>query len=453
MDIIIVVAPTGAGKNYLLKNIADIGFRNAVSHTTRKPRDGEIDGEDYYFIDKETFDTKKDMDQFIETINFGGPDYGLTSGEIKEIIGRGNRPYIIVEPNGLEQILDWFNTYVKDSKNCRIQVVYLDIPRHIRYRNILTELKYLKTNDKIINLEIAIAARNRINRNGDNIKTDMEKYLLTQKFSNIFDGENCFCILVHIDSKKLIDKYIELLHDISTSQLSVGISFFRIASITDSIGKNNYLKFNLPNRPHLFYKDSWEKLEYNSSLKFYISSKIKFVAKYFDLFYKNTGKLLDQESNNFEMVEIDPENIPLNIVQETKVRKKRKRWYQIQIINSKVRVRVYEENDDTNLNFNCPIVTLIMEDGLRLNNPTWVLNLESLNIPRYNTSGAFIDTASVILENPNMIETFISIMKAEIYDNFNNQIKKLKDERNKYRKLKIDSEQLESYKKYYGDHK
>lgn len=152
------------------------------------------------------------------------------------------------------------------------------------------------------------------------------------------------------------------------------------------------------------------------------------------------------------MVEIDPENIPLNIVQETKVRKKRKRWYQIQIINSNVRVRVYEENDDTNLNFKCPIVTLIMEDGLRLNNPTWVLNLSSLNIPKYDMTGAFVDTASVILENPNMIETFISIMKAEIYDNFNNQIKKLKDERNKYRKLKIDSEQLESYKKYYGDH-
>ena len=53
----IVSAPSGAGKTSLLKAVRPqlVNLKIAVSHTTRKPRPGEVDAEDYHFVSKQEF--------------------------------------------------------------------------------------------------------------------------------------------------------------------------------------------------------------------------------------------------------------------------------------------------------------------------------------------------------------------------------------------------------------
>lgn len=443
MDIIIVVAPTGAGKNYLLKNIEILGFRNAVSHTTREPRNGESDGRDYYFIDKESFKLKEEMGQFIEVINFGGPDYGLTANEIKCIRDGGFKPYIIVEPNGLEQILNWFDQIItiENKDEYRIQIVYLDIPRSVRYKNILKEMKYNKfevnpnESDEVnkrnritFNKLISGTARNRINRNGDNIKENMELYLMSENFNRIFNDLKNNIIVVHIDNLKDTNCFIGFLHFcFETNKISRGMF-----GVHDYHLKKNALGFD---KKLIFI---WQNQFWDGELKFYLPCNIQIVSQFFDDFYKVPLK-------KFDMLEIPLENIPINIIQETKVKKEKKRWYQIQVVNKKIRIRVFEENENTQFNFKCPIVSLIMEDGQRVNNPEWFIDISKLNIPRYDFSGKYKDTASVVTDNPKLIETFIGIMKNYIYEDINSKIQELKDERKTYRKMDTDISYLNSF--------
>ena len=63
---LILSSPSGAGKTTITKKIQQKykNFRISVSHTTRKPRANEIDGVDYYFIDKITFEKKINDNEF-----------------------------------------------------------------------------------------------------------------------------------------------------------------------------------------------------------------------------------------------------------------------------------------------------------------------------------------------------------------------------------------------------
>ena len=55
--VLVLSGPSGAGKSSLIKEISDeIGeYYFSISTTTRKPRDGEVDGVDYYFVSEEEF--------------------------------------------------------------------------------------------------------------------------------------------------------------------------------------------------------------------------------------------------------------------------------------------------------------------------------------------------------------------------------------------------------------
>ncbi|MCC6721962.1 MAG: guanylate kinase [Bacteroidia bacterium] len=87
--VIIFSAPSGSGKttvvNYLLGKLSDmIAF--SVSATTRKKRDGEIDGVDYYFLDEKTFYQKIECNEFLEYEEvYKGLYYGTLKSEIDRI--------------------------------------------------------------------------------------------------------------------------------------------------------------------------------------------------------------------------------------------------------------------------------------------------------------------------------------------------------------------------------
>ena len=79
-DLFVVVAPSGAGKTSLVTRLLGVetGIRLSVSHTTRAPREGEVDGREYHFVAREAFESMIAAGDFIEHANVYGNYYGTS---------------------------------------------------------------------------------------------------------------------------------------------------------------------------------------------------------------------------------------------------------------------------------------------------------------------------------------------------------------------------------------
>ena len=105
--IVTVTGPSGSGKTVLSKKLKDSGFEPLVSTTTRLPRQGEIDGVDYYFLSEEQFNKDLKNGLFMENVEYNGILYGVSSKEASRAFSM-NRPAVLVaEPHGVEQISDF----------------------------------------------------------------------------------------------------------------------------------------------------------------------------------------------------------------------------------------------------------------------------------------------------------------------------------------------------------
>jgi len=113
---IILVGPGGSGKDFLRKKLVSRGFTYGISHTSRPPREGEINGIDYYFTDSDYME--KNRDQFLELQSFNGWNYGISLCEFN------NNDLFILSPAGLKSI----------SKEIRQScfVIYLNPPISVR---------------------------------------------------------------------------------------------------------------------------------------------------------------------------------------------------------------------------------------------------------------------------------------------------------------------------------
>lgn len=102
--IITLTGPTCAGKSTLESELTKFGVGRAISHTTRAPRAGEVDGVQYHFVSPEVFDEMEMHGDFIENIAFGKHSYAL-SADALELASRSFKyTVIVVEPQGARQI-------------------------------------------------------------------------------------------------------------------------------------------------------------------------------------------------------------------------------------------------------------------------------------------------------------------------------------------------------------
>jgi guanylate kinase len=83
--LLILSSPSGAGKTTLTRKLQArfSALRFSVSHTTRKPRANERDGEDYHFIDRAGFDELVEREAFLEWAEVHGNCYGTSHAEIE----------------------------------------------------------------------------------------------------------------------------------------------------------------------------------------------------------------------------------------------------------------------------------------------------------------------------------------------------------------------------------
>lgn len=98
--------PSGSGKSTLLRQVlaADPRVRFSVSHTTRPPRAGEVDGQDYRFADEASFRALAEAGGFLEWAEYGGHLYGTSREAVDEPTARGLDVILEVEVQGAAQL-------------------------------------------------------------------------------------------------------------------------------------------------------------------------------------------------------------------------------------------------------------------------------------------------------------------------------------------------------------
>ena len=81
---LVLVGKAAAGKDHLRKRLMDRGLKFGVSCTTRPPRQGEVDGQDYHFLSVHQFNTLVNKGEMVEHQQFNGWYYGLTKDEFEK---------------------------------------------------------------------------------------------------------------------------------------------------------------------------------------------------------------------------------------------------------------------------------------------------------------------------------------------------------------------------------
>ncbi len=104
----VLSAPSGGGKTTILKKVmADLpGLVFSVSHTTRKPRPGEEDGRDYYFVSRQEFESIRDRQPsgFLEWAEVHGNLYGTSRAAVEQRLGGGRDVVLDIDVQGAAQI-------------------------------------------------------------------------------------------------------------------------------------------------------------------------------------------------------------------------------------------------------------------------------------------------------------------------------------------------------------
>ena len=102
---VILSSPSGAGKTTLVKLLSkNKNFHISVSHTTRKPRIGEIPDLDYYFINQQKFEGLIKNDEFLEYAKVFKHLYGTTRTPVIEKLEKGKNVIFDIDWQGADQI-------------------------------------------------------------------------------------------------------------------------------------------------------------------------------------------------------------------------------------------------------------------------------------------------------------------------------------------------------------
>ena len=107
----VLTGPSGVGKGTLVKELLN---RNndlwlSVSATTRSPREGEENGEHYFFLSKDRFESLLNEDGFLEWAEFAGNFYGTPKKEVQKKLENGFSVLLEIELEGARQIRNSFS--------------------------------------------------------------------------------------------------------------------------------------------------------------------------------------------------------------------------------------------------------------------------------------------------------------------------------------------------------
>lgn len=105
--LIVLSGPSGVGKGTVRKalfNEPDVDFQYSISMTTRKPREGEVNGKDYFFVSKEEFEENIKNGDMLEYAKYVDNYYGTPLKYVNETLDSGRDVFLEIEVNGAMQV-------------------------------------------------------------------------------------------------------------------------------------------------------------------------------------------------------------------------------------------------------------------------------------------------------------------------------------------------------------
>jgi guanylate kinase len=103
---LVLSSPSGGGKSTIARELLqgrdDLGY--SVSATTRKKRNNEVDGSDYFFLSRPEFLARKDQGEFVEWATYADQYYGTLKSELDRLIREGKHAVLDIEIEGARQL-------------------------------------------------------------------------------------------------------------------------------------------------------------------------------------------------------------------------------------------------------------------------------------------------------------------------------------------------------------
>ncbi len=109
--LVVLSAPSGCGKDTVLDGLGKKAgwIKRSISLTTRNKRDGEKDGEDYYFVSRDYFLSRLDSGQILEHTTYSGNFYGTPKSTVDEWLKNGETVILKIEVEGAGKIKELYH--------------------------------------------------------------------------------------------------------------------------------------------------------------------------------------------------------------------------------------------------------------------------------------------------------------------------------------------------------
>jgi guanylate kinase len=110
--VLVITGPSGVGKGTLIRSLRERipELELSVSATTRRPRPGETQGVDYWFMSHEDFDAAVERGEFVEHAEYSGNKYGTLRRELEDRLAAGAPVVLEIEVQGARQIRETMPT-------------------------------------------------------------------------------------------------------------------------------------------------------------------------------------------------------------------------------------------------------------------------------------------------------------------------------------------------------
>lgn len=181
--LIVISGPSGAGKGTVCKELMKkYGYNISVSATTREPREGEVNGVNYYFLKKEEFEKKIENNEFLEYAQVYGNYYGTFKETVEEELNKGNNVILEIDIQGTLKVQKVYKNAIyifllppsiKELKNRILKRgSETEYSFNLRFSSVSEELKYMSSYDyAVINDDLD----NAVDKVHSIISTEMNK--------------------------------------------------------------------------------------------------------------------------------------------------------------------------------------------------------------------------------------------------------------------------------------
>ena len=167
--LIVLSGPSGVGKGTVIKELMkndDLKLSYSISMTTRKPRNGEVDGVNYFFVDRDTFLKAIDDCELLEHAEFVGNMYGTPVSYVEKLRNEGRNVLLEIEVQGAMQVkkkcpdalsifiippsMEELASRIRGRNSEPEEIVQQRLDKAKKEMEMVTQYKYVVCNDDVI---------------------------------------------------------------------------------------------------------------------------------------------------------------------------------------------------------------------------------------------------------------------------------------------------------------